>query len=319
MEKDNKLLWILKGISCIIVILFHCPLAGIAGDVIIYSMRFPIPVFLMISGYYSFRKNNYLRYAKKTFHLLVIGEVISAIVIEICFWTGLSKINAFQIVINTNWIKTILFGSLFNSTLWYLYATFWGWILFYLLSKTLYGFRVLKWSIIPLLTMHILGRMIITKYGDIEHQVFWFRSTILFVLPFFMIGRLIAEYKEKIKNCSDMISIILIVAGTMLIVVEYLIWHQYMDLQVSTVFVSIGLFTFAIKNPDFAQNNILTYIGHISQDIYLLHIPVITFLKPIWRKILPGKLKIFPYIVIAVTIIIASAYVNVKKHVMKIK
>ena len=60
MEKDNKLLWILKGISCIIVILFHCPLAGIAGDVIIYSMRFPIPVFLMISGYYSFRKNNYL-------------------------------------------------------------------------------------------------------------------------------------------------------------------------------------------------------------------------------------------------------------------
>ena len=50
----------LKGIACIVVILFHCPISGIVGDAIIYAVRFPIPVFLMISGYYGFRKKNYL-------------------------------------------------------------------------------------------------------------------------------------------------------------------------------------------------------------------------------------------------------------------
>ena len=129
MEKENKSLWMLKGIACIVVILFHCPISGIVGDAIIYAVRFPIPVFLMISGYYGFRKKNYLKYAKKTLLLIITGEVISAIVMEVCFKLGLLKINPFQILANINWIKTIFFGSIFNSTLWYLYAAFWGWIL----------------------------------------------------------------------------------------------------------------------------------------------------------------------------------------------
>lgn len=85
MEKENKSLWMLKGIACIVVILFHCPISGIVGDAIIYAVRFPIPVFLMISGYYGFRKKNYLKYAKKTLLLIITGEVISAIVMEVCF------------------------------------------------------------------------------------------------------------------------------------------------------------------------------------------------------------------------------------------
>lgn len=107
MEKENKSLWMLKGIACIVVILFHCPISGIVGDAIIYAVRFPIPVFLMISGYYGFRKKNYLKYAKKTLLLIITGEVISAIVMEVCFKLGLLKINPFQILANINWIKTI--------------------------------------------------------------------------------------------------------------------------------------------------------------------------------------------------------------------
>lgn len=309
MEKDNKTLWMLKGIACIIVILFHCPIPGIVGDMIIYAVRFPIPIFLMISGYYGFKKKNYLKYAKKTFLLILTGESISAVIMGICFLTGLSQTSPVQILINTNWIKTIFFGSIFNSTLWYLYAAFWGWILLYLLEKLSYGLKMLKWSIIPLLFVHVVGRMLVTKYGDITQQVFWFRSTILFVIPFFMIGMLIAEHKEKIirKSCR-ILPIILIAVGMCLIIVEYIVWHQYMDLQVSTIFISVGLFVFAVRNPDFMSNDLLVYLGRISQYIYLLHIPVIMILKPLWEKLAVDFMYILPWLVIATTIVAADIY-----------
>lgn len=56
-KRENKCLWMLKVISCLTVILFHCPIQGLVGDAIIYALIFPIPIFLMISGYYSLRKD----------------------------------------------------------------------------------------------------------------------------------------------------------------------------------------------------------------------------------------------------------------------
>lgn len=59
---------------------------------------------------------------------------------------------------------------------------------------------MLKYCIIPLLIMHIAGRMLVMKYGNIQNQIFWFRSTILFVIPFLMVGMLIAEHTVRIKE-----------------------------------------------------------------------------------------------------------------------
>lgn len=46
MKEENKCLFMLKGISCIIVVLLHCPLPGKIGEGIIYALRFPVPIFL---------------------------------------------------------------------------------------------------------------------------------------------------------------------------------------------------------------------------------------------------------------------------------
>lgn len=295
-EKDNIMIWELKAISCIIVILFHCPIQGIIGDAIIYAVRFPIPIFFMISGYYSFGKMNYLRYARKTLHLIVIGELISFIAMNICYFCGISTVNPYQTLKSINWLKTFFFGAIFNSTLWYLYAVFWGWILLYFLAKSSYGMQLLKWCIVPALIFHIVGRALVIKYGNIDQQVFLFRSTMLYAIPFLGIGRLIAEYKEEIiKRSFRVVPQVLFVIGIILLVVEYIIWHQYMDLHVSTIFISMSLFLFAVRNPDFLSINPVVYIGHISQYIYLFHIPVLMVLKNIvetyfmkMTKILPG-------------------------------
>lgn len=196
MKEENKCLFMLKGISCIIVVLFHCPLPGKIGEGIIYALRFPVPIFFMISGYYSFFKQDYFSRAKKMLIFIVQAELIAGIISLICFCMGQDQYNPLMILAKTNWLKTLLFGSVFNGTLWYLYAMFWGWIIFCLISKINKGFELLYWSVIPLLVFHVLARIYITEYSDIEKYIFLFRSAVLFGVPFLGIGRFIAEYKK---------------------------------------------------------------------------------------------------------------------------
>lgn len=315
---ENKCLWMLKGVSCILVILYHCPIPGLIGDGIIYALRFPIPIFLMISGYYSFGKETYLTSALKMLRLLIFGELVSAAVVEILYILGLSNSNPFDLLTHTNIIKTLFLGSFFNGTLWYLYAMFWGWILFYIASKFTYGFFVLKCSILPLLVIHIFGRILVTKYSDINEYVFLFRSCILFVIPFFMIGRFIAEHQEiLLQKLSGMKSFILLFIGTSLIVLEYVIWKQFMDLQVSTIFISVGLFIFALQHKEYAPSKLLVQIGHISTYVYLFHIPVISLLKPVLQKILSDTVtaNILPYLVIIFTVFLSYGYTSLLKKI----
>lgn len=318
LKDENKCLWMLKGIACITVILFHCPIQGFIGDGIIYALRFPIPIFLMISGYYSFSKKSYLKSALKTLRLLIFGELITATTIWISFLTDMSNTNPLEIISQTNFIKVIFFGTVFNGTLWYLYAMFWGWLLFYIASKNTYGFFILKCSIIPLLLTHIFVRMFVTKYYDINKQVFLFRSTILFVIPFFMIGRLIAEHQHVIlQKLSGIKSLILIFNGMFLTIIEYVVWKQFMDLQISTIFISIGLFIFSLQHPKFAPSKLLTQIGYMSSYVYLFHIPVIILLKPILLKSFSDTVttNIMPYLVITITISISYIYTKITKKI----
>ena len=227
MKEENRCLWMIKGIACLIVILFHCPIPTAIGDAIIYGLRFPIPIFLMISGYFSVGKeSSFLKSAFKTIKLLFFGELISLLVLEALFLTGLSHTNPISILQQINWAKTIFYGSIFNGTLWYLYAMFWTWILFFVVSKLKHGFTILQYLTIPLLALHIGGRMYITINFDINQSVFLFRSTILFAVPFMMIGRIIAEKKDIILHKTIDLHILMIMAlGLSLIVIEYILWH----------------------------------------------------------------------------------------------
>ena len=47
----------LKGISCVFVVFLHCRFPGVIGNLIIYAFRFPVPIFFMITGYYSYEKD----------------------------------------------------------------------------------------------------------------------------------------------------------------------------------------------------------------------------------------------------------------------
>ena len=86
-SKENTGLNFLKGIACLIVILLHCPIPGLLGNAIIYGLRFSVPIFFMITGYFSYNKNRkwILKQIKKTLVLIFQGELISGSVLFLLF------------------------------------------------------------------------------------------------------------------------------------------------------------------------------------------------------------------------------------------
>ena len=302
----------LKGISSVLVVLFHCPIKGVIGDGIIYALRFPIPIFLMSTGYFMYGNTNYLDKVKVFFKYLIFGEIVACFSLILKSLIDSSVDNIFTVLISNINLKTLFFGSLFNGTLWYLYAMVWTYIFMYILSRYKYGFKIGYCLIIILLFAHIVGRVYVTKYYDINDLVYIFRSAILYAVPFVLIGRFIAEKQEKLTQYLNFRNIGgLFCLGIAMMLFEYFRWHQFMDLQVRTVFISLSLFLFTLYKPNFELFGIFKYIGkNLLLYIYIFHIPVYSVVQSIIKNAKIENSNFVPLIVIALTISISYIFVN---------
>jgi len=290
-KKYNPYVNALKGVACIIVFFLHCPLPGILGDGIIYGLRFSVPIFFLISGYYSYYKSKewILKKAKYILKLLLFSEIFYGVwtYIDQCVIHNQTFEKVFVVKFqNMHLIKTVFFGSVFNGTLWYLYAMFWTWIILYLLKKH----NVVRkcYVLIPvILFVQVFGRLYVQNVYDITQYVYLFRSVILFGLPFSLLGLWIADNQvlllEKIDKKKN---VLIIVSGFLTIVAEFILYGQYMDTHTSTIIIAFGLFLYAIQKqkepPKFIR--IFEYIGaKWSMWIYITHMFVISVVELIFE------------------------------------
>ena len=321
-SKENTGLNFLKGIACLIVILLHCPIPGLLGNAIIYGLRFSVPIFFMITGYFSYNKNRkwILKQIKKTLVLILQGELISGSVLFLLFllerknFSWIDFISQSTILYQS--IRTLFFGSIFNSTLWYLYALLWSFVILYLLNNLPTKIYNYFYFLIPmLLFIHIGGRLYIQNHSDINKYIFLFRSSLLFGIPFVYLGRLISQFKYIIKRFLTLkTTYCLLISGIAFQILEFIIWRQYMDLQFSTIVISLALFFLASEYWHPSSTSIITRLGReLSALMYILHAPIINIVN----FILPAGSNLFlffkPFIVIFSTCLCAYTIFTAKK------
>ncbi len=282
--KRNESLNVLKLISCVVVIFLHCPFPGKFGEMIIYALRFSVPVFFLISGYFSFQKPGEW-YRKK---IVTTLKTTAALELLYGIFNFLLDCVAGQVPAaeffndfprGWEFIKTLFFGSFFNGTLWYLYAAFWTWCILYLLHRKGLMEKAV-WAVPPLLFLHIFGRWYCQNHFSIDQLVFLFRSAILFGVPFALMGRFFARHREKIAEKLTVFRCLGIVfAGHVLIVVEFFLTGQYMDLHLSTVVIAAGLFLLALVKPECPRLRLMQFMGdRLSMWIYYDHLLVISLM-----------------------------------------
>ena len=296
---ENKSINLLKGIACLIVVLLHCPFPGIVGDAIIYGIRFSVPIFFMITGYFSYEKNEFwmIRQIKKTLVLIVKGEIfcgIAFVIIKLIRGTFsvIDWIKSTEIIKHP--IRILFLGSVWNGTLWYLYALLWTLVILYLIEKYFANMKFLYYYIPILMSIHIIGRVIVQNIGDINKMVFLFRSAILFGVPFVLFGRWIAEYEIILKTHLNAIRcILLFILGIVMEVAEFILYHQYMDLHFSTIIISFALFWWACIHPSEDYLPLLRVFGkRYSMWVYLMHVPCLLIIDAVTEDIDIGKMHL---------------------------
>jgi len=298
----------IKFIAAIAVIVIHFAPEGLLGRVLQVISRFAVPYFFMVSGFFSANKEcEAINRTIKKMVNITLGISIFYFVVAV-YHSGFRQIiSEFSC---DNFLKVILFNApqIVSAHLWYMYALIYCYVIYKIYLKVsstkldvFIGFVLI---ILHLILVEILPWGGITVFRDNYPLV---RNVWLMGFPFFLIGKSIFSYKEKLcgSKVTGVIYICVIVGVLMAGFTGAYNFSYFLPMYVSSVLISIGVFVLAVRYPYFGQNTIFEKLGHNeSMWLYLIH-PVIGNL--VISEITEGELSWSTFfIIVIVTILFAK-------------
>lgn len=295
MEKNrNEEINLLKFIAIVCVILIHDKLPGNIGMVVRGMATMAVPVFFMISGYYSYDLSGRAigNKVKRTFLMVLLANTlyfIWDICVEILFGKPIqtwfrANCSVKRVIV---WIMTN--ESPFRGHLWFLGALLYAYLFLYFVIKReenreICGYvrkkkdeKLLIFAFI-LLWGNILGGEVLTQCG-IDIQIPYIRNWLFCGVPCLLLGYCIHGYvlKKKEKILSLNWSVVLIVA-VLANIVEILLVKPC-ELYTTTVLVAVASFLFALKFEGKNESKAFVFLGNLADRyglwIYILQIMVI--------------------------------------------
>lgn len=278
---------ILRMIAAFAVVLIH----GYGENAYVNAVsRFSVPLFFMISGYfYCVSKEKKKCRIKKIFVLTVIVNIA---ILCFAFFTNFRNEKAVSFLTETftleNFVKLVFFnqstyGDL-GGHLWFLSALLYCMIVDYFVSGF---FNKRRKCLVAVIIVLFLGYFIVEKVGNSN---IYMRNFLFFGLPYFWIGKIFKDIditKIKIKNFSLVLFIILfsvLILAEKYMLITYFNLNSARDQYMCTLFLSLSIFTLALKNPLENPGKILDFIASAgrkcSLGIYIIHPIVLAYIVP---------------------------------------
>ena len=143
--------------------------------------------------------------------------------------------------------------------------------------------------IMVLLSINVLGRYYVQHNYNINEYIWLFRNALTMIFPLTLTGMMIRKYRLVLKQRIDTKkSLVILLVGNMMIVLEYIVNGQYMDFHYSTFVITIGLFLFAMTYNG-TETSILRLLSDVGRKwsmwIYILH-PFVSEVHQVINEIL---------------------------------
>ena len=273
----NHCLNVWKGIAAFAVVLIHCTLPGVPGEIIKGIARFAVPLFFLISGYFAYgREDAVLRRRESHIFRLYVGAVaVYYLWAALRYFLSQRTFAQMGAELFPDGARTVTDLLLFNRTamaphLWFMGALVYCYLFYRLLARKRLEERV--YFLIPVL----LAANLLLGEGrgltGIAVPVRWIRSFWLTGFPFFLWGSWFAcREKQGALRLHRGAEMALVAAGMILSSVECL-WSGYDELYVGSILTAEGLFRLALAFPDLGKGSLLARIGERdSANIYLWH------------------------------------------------
>ena len=271
----------LKLICAIFVIFAHTPQPSIWENYIAPPIRCAVPIFFMISGYFTYGKKDIIPIIhKRIIQLLkVFGIVFLFYFSFFMIANGKDSLEHLSVLLSHNFI--LLNTVPYSMHLWYIAAYIYVLLIILLVDK----YNLYKWlfNITPIL---LLTGLLIGKYSEILLSHYFppnYTRNFLFTgLPFFTLGMFIKKAKQLPNIYVAGISCILLY---ILGIIEFPSFEDLGMYYVSTIFLSLSIFILFI-NIIQVKDNIFSKIGREdSLYIYLLHFIIATGITLLCDKI----------------------------------
>lgn len=298
-NKTNYSLNFLKFFAIFAVIIIHCDLwkMGTEGMVIDGVVRFPIIIFFLISGFYSFYTddsnalNTYKRRSNKLIKLLLIASVLYFV------YMAFAKFPDLLLKLNLNALLDLIIFNVtpFGFHLWFILALIFCYLLYYTLIKlqikpnTLYKyipililFSLVLGEFFMLIFVEVYAKGNISESIELSFLTFKYYRNFLFTgLPFFTLGYLIHDKKDiLIKNLSNSLLIALGIFGLLLTFLEVLVVGK-VDVYIGSIIFAVCAFIWCVKNPNTLNFKITEFIGgKLYGLIYILHLMILWIINP---------------------------------------
>ena len=308
MNQKNEMINLLKCAGCICVVFIHIPFPGVFGALTVKLSTFAVPVFFMISGYYS-NKCDYKtigRRLKKSLLIFIYGYI--------CFiackvWFLIKDNMLFEWFRETYTVKSLMKFVVYlivdsAAPLWYLVAIIEIYIFWFFICKKNKEEKLL--NCLPyLFIIHI----ILCVYRDTNDLPWnWGMNFVTSGLVWFLLGYFFSSYRgnEVVKFISNTGCYLLIFIGLFISMLPHLIDFSINFSSCGTVFYVIGLFLYAIKNSSNQVPKIISYIGSkLSLHIYILHVPINIVTRCVISEMRLTGGYMYPILIVCETIIIA--------------
>lgn len=301
-SRRNAYISILKLISACFVVFIHIRFPGSFGDGINCVARFAVPVFLLISGYYSYGADvDVLKKRLKKIVLLMIlsygvyflWDVFRALVKH----ENLMEYCARMFTVESMARFVFMGENPFSAHLWYLSAM--ALVYAVMIEYKRFYIRSDKTNYLPLYIVAVCGFMFQIAFGvkalgvgmDVDYMIY--RYCLFFALPIFALGLFMHEHRERIMESyrfTHTKAVSLILLGFILSLIQWFGIGK-VEMPLGMFLVIIHLFLLAI-NGDTAKahsHTVMALIGCTeicSTVVYIIH-PMVNSIVGVLRCQVP--------------------------------
>ena len=330
--KKNHTLELFKLLSSYMVVFIHVVFPGKMGSVVDSLARFAVPLFFLISGFYSYKIT--CEKIKKRMISIVNLIVLSTA----CYGFIPMVFNTIELLVDGDMegivsllsnhfsleaIANLIFFSvpLCSLHLWYLFAILSVYLLFYFATK----FNIND-KLIFIISFSLMGINMVIGEGLAFFEIvlpshilrnFWITG-----IPFFGLGMFVKKYEHKFAKVPKTIILASLIIG----IAESVLCSHYVrnnELYIGSLLILFAIVCIAIKYSDIEYPKFLTSLEGCSTYIYIFHIAIAIGIEEIYKLIWldcdwPVILK-FMHPVIVCIASTASAYLimQILKKVIK--
>ena len=319
--KRNSMLDLLRFISCLFVVLIHCPVPGLPGTAIITFGRYAVPFFLMISGWYlfSYDQNIILGKAKKqlrgTVKLIGVFFAVYFVTNSLC---GIIECGApFEWIKSYSSLPTLLYWLLFNR------ALFLGSSAYYIFMMLYIYIIIIFWKKynLPNYMVYVAPILVIINIicGEYTGVPWYMYGNFLFTgIPCFAVGYLLHQYKDKIFGISIIKWMSLFVLGVVSAYVEaYVTKTAYCHL--GSILMAGSLLVISVRSNISYPSRITQLLHSYATNIFIIHCGIRDVVKAVFARLdISCSEYLLPFVVIAISIVICIAYDKVKDLIVKV-